>query len=62
MSFHDQKILPAVRNMKQFDTFWTAHFHTGFCLTSTLDSWGCHQRGQIPWEKNVCARRFDPRN
>lgn len=29
MSFHDQNILPAVRNMKQFDTFLDSPFSYG---------------------------------
>ena len=29
MSFHDQPILPAVRNMKQFEEFLKVHLHMG---------------------------------
>ncbi len=48
--------------MKQFDTFLDSPFSYGVLLDIHLGQLGCHQRGQIPWEKNVCARRFDPRN
>lgn len=40
MSFHDQKILPAVRNMKQFDTFLDSPFSYGVLLDIHLGQLG----------------------
>ena len=40
MSFHDQNILPAVRNMKQFDTFLDSPFSYGVLLDIHLGQLG----------------------
>ncbi|MBS4161741.1 glycerol-3-phosphate responsive antiterminator GlpP, partial [Klebsiella pneumoniae] len=40
MSFHDQKILPAIRNMKQFDMFLDSPFLYGVLLDIHLGRLG----------------------